>query len=150
VANSDVIEDPVQAASALRTCLKSCTHTWTRNHSAILHSLSGGLDSSIVLSSLADSPYKPKVTCATYYMPGGNSDERPYVRLAAAQYRCDYIERPRKLAATQFRDLLRLIPLVNPLSGGYYCLEFEAVEHQLAQELGIDGHCSGNPGDTVL
>ncbi|HVY79751.1 MAG TPA: hypothetical protein VG994_02120, partial [Steroidobacteraceae bacterium] len=49
-----LIEDPSAAAAMVREAVRSCVHAWASLHRAVIHNLSGGLDSSIVLSCLVN------------------------------------------------------------------------------------------------
>jgi asparagine synthase (glutamine-hydrolysing) len=75
------IQDAYEAAHALRTVIRYCTHTWVSQHSRIVLSLSGGLDSSIILTCLADAPSRPDIVCINQYA-NECGDERSYARLA--------------------------------------------------------------------
>jgi len=78
------IDDVRTAAARLRTTVKGVTHAWASRYDSILHLLSGGLDSSIILGCLTDAPSVPSVVCINnYYSRGSNSDERSFARLAA-------------------------------------------------------------------
>ncbi|MEJ1961528.1 MAG: asparagine synthase-related protein [Gammaproteobacteria bacterium] len=86
------IVDPAQAVAAVRETVKECIHAWASLHGSIVHNLSGGLDSSIVLGCLRSAPNNPRVTCIHYYAPAGNEDEREYARLVARHMDTELIE----------------------------------------------------------
>lgn len=99
IAEAHPIEDARSAAAELRTITKSCIHAWAGCYQGILHRLSGGLDSSIVLGCLQDAPSRPVVTCMNYYTEAGSdSDERHFARLAAKRAGCALIEKERATA----------------------------------------------------
>jgi asparagine synthase (glutamine-hydrolysing) len=83
VARSESIDDFSQAASELRSKVQLCVDGWALTHDRILLSLSGGLDSSIVLSCLKRAPNKPDVRCFTLYSRLGVGDERQFARCMA-------------------------------------------------------------------
>lgn len=71
----------------------ACTHAWASEYSHILHMLSGGLDSSILLACLNRAPTEPKVTSLNlFYSAGINSDEREFARMAARHFRSGLLE----------------------------------------------------------
>jgi asparagine synthase (glutamine-hydrolysing) len=114
IARRDPVENPQEAARLLRRTTRACVHGWASRHLGILHRLSGGLDSSIVLSCLADAPTRPDVTCLHYHSPDGRGDERTFARAAASRAHCELIELERNRTA----DLSRIctIPLTaSPL-----------------------------------
>src|SRR5688572_12863817 len=85
----------LDGAESVRAQTKRCVRAWASCYDHILHRLSGGLDSSIVLASLQDVPERPRITCVNYYSAGANSDERPFARLAARRAACELIEQER-------------------------------------------------------
>lgn len=83
IACTDVMDDPQLAAHELRRTAKACTQAWATRHHGILHALSGGLGSSIVLSCLRDGGRRSNITCFNYYSSSPGDDERYFARLAA-------------------------------------------------------------------
>lgn len=82
------------AASNVRKTTEYCVHALASSHSGILVSLSGGLDSSIVLSALSRSPHRPSIVATNYYSRGCG-DERRFARLMARSARCAILEQSR-------------------------------------------------------
>jgi asparagine synthase (glutamine-hydrolysing) len=95
IARTDRIEDVHEATAALHKAVKKSVHAWATCHESIILSLSGGLDSSIVLACLNDAPTHPRITCLTEYSCGSDTDEREFARLAVQGMRCIHIERRR-------------------------------------------------------
>lgn len=106
IRNGPVLEAP-EAAIAMRAVTRACTHALVSRHSTVIHKLSGGLDSSIILSCLADAPSRPTIICVNDYSDGAAEDERQYARLAATRAGCQLIEVPRN-------SKLRLSEILNP------------------------------------
>jgi asparagine synthase (glutamine-hydrolysing) len=92
IAAGAAIEDPVTARAELRSTVECCVDAWAACYRRILHSLSGGLDSSIVLACLSSSPTQPQVTCFTAYTAEADGDERQFARMAAARANCQLAE----------------------------------------------------------
>jgi asparagine synthase (glutamine-hydrolysing) len=92
IAAGAAIEDPGVARVELRRAVESCVAAWASCYPRILHSLSGGLDSSIVLACLSSSPTQPQVTCFTAYTAESEGDERPFARMAASRAHCQLAE----------------------------------------------------------
>jgi asparagine synthase (glutamine-hydrolysing) len=90
---SRLIENPSQARDALRETVRMCVWAWASCFDDILLRLSGGLDSSIILSCLMDAPDKPRIRCQTDYIAGTRSDEREYARAVALRAHCELTER---------------------------------------------------------
>jgi asparagine synthase (glutamine-hydrolysing) len=92
IAAGAAFEDPVEARLELRRAVESCVDAWASCYRRILHSLSGGLDSSIVLACLSSSPTQPQVTCFTAYTAESEGDERAFARMAASRAHCHLAE----------------------------------------------------------
>lgn len=84
-----------EASALLRHTVQDCAHAWASCYSILLLRLSGGVDSSILVSCLAPNRTGADVVCVNYHSPGSDSDERHYARLAAARAGRDLLERER-------------------------------------------------------
>jgi asparagine synthase (glutamine-hydrolysing) len=148
-AGEDSIEDFERAAQMLRATVRACVQSWRSLFSSILHSLSGGLDSSIVLSALAQSPRGP-VTALNLYTPTLEGDER-----ALAQKAADYLGVPlvqRQLDGTTVDPgrlwEMGLSPFPEP--GCVTELLTGAIEQRVAADTGAEALFSGVGGDGVF
>lgn len=114
LAASDPIEDFNTAVDHARHAVQSCVDAFASCHPRIVHMLSGGLDSSIVLACLMRSPSQPQVTCLNVYDPTLGGDERWFARLACDSLRyvdgraAQLLQRPRQLDAVQLEVLERI------------------------------------------
>jgi asparagine synthase (glutamine-hydrolysing) len=147
VAATDPIDDTQFAVRALRSTAKACADAWASCHDSIVHKLSGGLDSSIVLGCLAVAPTRPRITCLTHFVPGGNSNERPWARLAAARAGCEHIEAPASIEV-DFSDVLRVAPSVNPVSDLAF-LQRDSEMH-IARTMQASAISNGDGGDGLF
>lgn len=95
IARSPTAHSAAEAEVLLREVVRSCTRSWAACYETILFRLSGGVDSSILLSCLAPGATPADVLCLNFHSPGSNSDEREYARLAAGRVGRDLIERER-------------------------------------------------------
>ncbi|MBT9491132.1 MAG: asparagine synthase [Paucibacter sp.] len=84
-----------EATQLLGQTVRSCVRAWASCYDTLLLRLSGGVDSSILLSCLAADRTQADVICVNYHSPGSNSDERLYARLAAVRVGRDLLERER-------------------------------------------------------
>ncbi len=148
IADSAVIEDVAQAATALRETTRRCVHAWAGEHRSIIHTLSGGLDSSIVVSCLRDAPSSPAVACVNYYSPGADSDERSYAQLAARHAGYEIIERERDVAI-RLETLLDAPPSAYPVNCRYY-IENSAGEAHLTRDRQATAIFCGEGGDQIF
>ena len=144
-----LIEDPAAAIAAVRETVRNCVHTWASVHSSIVHNLSGGLDSSIVLSCLMDAPTRPDVTCLHYFAPASGEDERKYARIAASHFDAELVECPLDPARL---DLQRLMDIrYTPRPWFYiYDLEQGPLETQVAASRAATAVFSGSSGDGLF
>ncbi len=149
VARNDRIVKVDDAASQLRATTRGCIHAWASCYSGLIHNLSGGLDSSIVLSSLQDAPTRTPFTCLNYYGTGPSEDERQYARLIARHVGAELVES--RLDPTNVR-LERVTTLRRSARPWYYMYELEhgEVELQLARQKGANGLFSGSGGDGIF
>jgi len=107
------VEDVVEAARALRHTVRACAQAWAGCYDSILLRLSGGVDSSILLSCLARGLTPAHVTCVNYHSPGIDSDERRYARPAAAQAQRELVERER-VTGFRLESILDAAPTPTP------------------------------------
>ena len=93
VTRSRAITNGEEAARLLRATLRGCTRAQAENHANLLVRLSGGLDSSIILSCLSGAAGNANITAYTYFNPRGKSGELRWARLAAHAAGCRHLER---------------------------------------------------------
>lgn len=148
IADSEPIEDPRAAAAALRQCVREVIHAWASRYEHLLLSLSGGLDSSIVLACLRDAPSQPRITCFHYYPLGADLDERAFARAAAARAGLQLIERARD-SAFSLQPLLGLHRSPEPTNYPYF-LEHSRLDAELAAEHGAGAVVIGFGGDQLF
>lgn len=148
IARTDILEDADVASIELRRVAKSCIHSWAACYDSILHRLSGGLDSSIVLGCLQDAPTHPALTCLNYYSAGHDSDERHYANIAANHASIELIEQERG-SALRVENLLNIRRSVAPTM---YLgpLQSSKSEARLARETGAGAYFGGNGGDQLF
>ena len=150
---SKAIEDPNVAARTMRATLRWCTRSLCNDHRSILHRLSGGLDSSIIAACLADASNRAQLTCYTYYIPGGRSDERPWARLVASHHGLTHEEHASGPDLIPLPALLNMPPMSEPTAGLGYLLrgtleQRVAESHEGTAVFCGDGGDSGFCGDT--
>jgi len=149
IAQTDPIQDPDVAVRELRRVTRECIHAWAACYPNIVHSLSGGLDSSIVLSCLKSAPSQPNVTCLHYFGTGPDEDERKYARLMASHAGAELLEHRLTVAEAKLDQILNLRRSPRPW---FYMYEVEhsRFEGELAAERNVKGMFSGSGGDGVF
>lgn len=148
ISSSDIIEEPQEAIAKTRNVVRACVHAWASRHRRLVHFLSGGLDSSIILSCLRDAPTGPHVTCLNLRSGGSDGDERRYARPAAARAGCELVEWERQ-AACSLAPLLALPRTPFP-SSCFQHLEIGARENSLAMDRGATALFYGVGGDWLF
>jgi asparagine synthase (glutamine-hydrolysing) len=136
-----------QATQAIRQGTDYCVSALSSRHDRILVNLSGGLDSSIVLSSLGRAPHMPSLAAVNYYSPGPG-DERRFARIMAGTINCQLVERPRnqELDLRRFLDCNRTArPVLN-----FSAPDVEARNIALARELKATAIFNGELGDNIF
>lgn len=127
---------------------KRCVHAWASRHQNILHSLSGGLDSAVVLACLTSTPHRPTVTALNYYTDSARGDERRYARAAATQAHIELLEHKIRSEV----DLSRLLEVRLGARPGFYLtsVQFSDVECRAAVEYGATALFTGGWGDQLF
>lgn len=149
IARSDVVEDPDVAAKMFRTTTRACVRAWAARYEGILHRLSGGLDSSIVLGCLDSASSATPVTCLNYFGTGPFEDERRYARLAAQRANRRMIERAHDSGSVRLNTLLDVAPSHRPFLY-LYSVERGRLEADIAQREGATALFSGAGGDGLF
>ncbi len=144
---ADALEDARQAAEAMGRCVRDAVRAWAGCYRDVLLSLSGGLDSSIILASLARAA-GPRLHCYHYYPLEADLDERRFARAAAAAAGLTLIERPRP-AGFSLQPLLSIDPTPEPTNYMYY-LEHSRAEAAHAAECGAQAVFIGYGGDQLF
>lgn len=85
VCRSPPIEEHHFALSTLADVTEQCVDAWGSVYSNILHSLSGGFDSAVVLGLLKRAMVQPMITCVNRYNLAAGEDERSFARQAASR-----------------------------------------------------------------
>ncbi|WP_431286736.1 asparagine synthase-related protein [Roseateles chitinivorans] len=86
---------PGDAAAQMRDTVQACARAWASCYDTVLLRLSGGLDSSMLLSCLREEDTHAHVLAVNYHSPGSDSDERDYARLMAQRAGRELVERER-------------------------------------------------------
>jgi len=140
---------PDDAACALRDTVTGCIHAWASEFNNIVITLSGGLDSSIVLGCLASAPNKPRITCLNRYTPNETSDERKFARKIAASKGTRLIEVLEDPLKTSSLDVDQL-PIQAEPRPWRQSIGFGRSDYQVLQETHADTFFTGEGGDMIF
>ena len=134
-------------ARMVRDTTDHCVNALSSPHSKILVTLSGGLDSSIVLSSLRRASHAPSITAVNYHSRG-TGDERRFARSMARTVNCNLVERARNhsLDLRRIEECNRTVrPVLN-----FSAPDAEARNIALARELRASAIFTGELGDNIF
>lgn len=135
------------AAQQLKDVVRACAQSWASCYETILFRLSGGVDSSILLSCLSPDRTPADVICVNYHSEGSDSDERRFARLAAAHAGRDLIERERD---PSFR-IDRILEIARtPIPVPYIGWMNAATDARLARAHGATAMFTGTGGDPLF
>ena len=149
ICRSDVIDDFHSAASELEKTVSGCARTWASCYQNVIHSLSGGLDSAIVLKYLRDVLDRDRLTCLNFHSPDiPESDERVFARLVANQFDSELLE----LEFSNLEDLEELYTLPTTTKPAFWVfgLGNDRLLAQIAKERNVDGVSNGSGGDQLF
>jgi asparagine synthase (glutamine-hydrolysing) len=110
VCREDAIEDFDEACRQVRRVTQSCVDHWASRYDRIVHRLSGGLDSSVVLACLRRSPRRPTVTCLHIESGGPDDRERLFAELAAADAGVELVVQSGYSRGARYDDRLFCLP----------------------------------------
>ncbi len=91
IAKSEEIADFNTAAGLLRQSVQDCVAAWASRYTHIIHSLSGGFDSSITLACLHDTETASPL-CLNYRTEASDGDESAFARIAARHFGAELVE----------------------------------------------------------
>lgn len=145
----EITVDMVGAASLLRECVVDSAHAWCRCDEESLETSSGGLDSSIVLSSRKRSSLK-RTRLINYFLDNSDSDERPFFRrmIGHLGIEAEVIERQRD-PHLKLDGLMAMHRMPFP-SLCLHSLETSQWEAELSAQVGATAIWTGNGGDQVF
>lgn len=143
------IEEPEIAASELRYTTHECVRAWSSCYDSKLAMLSGGLDSSIVVSVLAAGSLGSDVVCINYRNAHDPvTDERSFAREVAneAGYALLELEQTATFSLARLLEMPRLAAPCQPLSE----LCNAAREREISQKYHASAVFSGHGGDQLF
>ena len=147
VAQSPAPDKLERAIERLRETVRACVLSWAGCYDSILLRLSGGIDSSILVSCLASGCAAAHVICVNYHSPGSDSDERDYARLAASKAGRELAEYERN-AGFQLEQVLNVARMPAPIN---YVGRLHAwVDAELAAVHGAAAMFTGGGGDQLF
>jgi asparagine synthase (glutamine-hydrolysing) len=151
ICTDNVIEDPDEAMTRMLYTTQQCIGAWASTYKSILHSLSGGFDSAVVLGCLSRAASRPSVTCINRFSEEAGGDERTFARLAATQAGVRLVERAWNSGGSSIDDRLLTAPrIVKPDVVGIFGLLDLVTRNEVAGEVRADSYWTGEGGDHIF
>lgn len=149
VHTSRTVESRHQAMQELRGVVKYCTNAWASCYSRILHQLSGGLDSAVVLSCLSRAYGSPDIVCENHFTPDAAGDERTLARQAAQFADVELIEIPIQSSDRSLEHMFEPGKVATP-SLMAFVPDTQSIREQLIKSRGVQAVFSGQGGDHLF
>jgi len=147
LARSPVNDRIPEAARLLRDRVRACTRAWAACYDTLLMRLSGGIDSSILLSCLSPASSPTDVIGINYFSEGANSDERHYARLVARRVGRDLLEKERD-RGFRIERVLEMARMPDP--SPYIGWMNARTDASLAASYGAAAMFTGGGGDALF
>jgi asparagine synthase (glutamine-hydrolysing) len=143
------MKDTRQVEQEMRDTVRACVHAWASCFRAISLELSGGFDSSVVASCLADAPTRPRVLCRNFYSAGPSSDERHYARAAARRAGFELAE---VLSRSDRRLELKRRSARSPVPIDCWMDDADATDayQEVIRDYGVEAEFTGDGGDELF
>ena len=144
-------EDYVSALATIRSTTLRCVSAWASVHDNILLSLSGGLDSAIVLGCLNELDECPQITCINIFSATSGDDERRYAGAAALRAGLELVALRRASPQGLFDARSLTAPkLPKPTIPWYFNMrQIELINH-VAGERHAESVWTGQGGDHIF
>lgn len=149
IAVSRSFEDYSRAQTELKRVTQQCINSWASAYSSILLSLSGGLDSAIVLGTLSRAGRRPAISCFNQCTEGTADDERRYARIAAARARVPLLEYTWSDLPLDSR-IFAIPKAPKPYPGDVYWWLECGVRDELAKRVAAEAIWTGQGGDHLF
>ena len=151
IARTLCVEDPKKAAADLRKTVYGCVAAWASCYRTIILELSGGLDSSILLSCLKRIPDGPDVVCLNFFTTDKKGDERDFARMSALEAGCELIEQSLQAEDANIYNVLQGPRFANPTPYAYIsATPYPDIFERVGREWNADGFFAGNGGDHLF
>lgn len=146
----EVVEDPLAARRLVREAIDCAVGSVGQSHERIMHLLSGGLDSSIVLGALRRTVDAQRISCLTFTQGNGSElDEVQFAKLAAEASGVEVSVARFKASGVDLSRAGELVSQPRPL-GYTFSIENDDAELEFARACGASVCTSGAGGDGLF
>jgi asparagine synthase (glutamine-hydrolysing) len=140
------VENREHAKEELSCVIQDCVGAWASCYGSILHELSGGLDSAIVLGCLSRMPGSRNILCENYFTKDAEGDERVFARQAARLAEVELIETAIPSSDRSIESMFESTRCATP-AHLVFVPETQSVREQVVKEHQIEAVFSGRGGD---
>ncbi len=145
------MDDYQTAVRQVKSTTQNCIRAWSSTFDHILHKLSGGLDSAIVLACLRQARNPERITCLNMFGENPREDERAYARLAANMTHTRLIEDTLDSASHAFDGRQFAVPkLPKPTTVPLFAILNIAKINRHALDVGARTIWTGQGGDHLF
>jgi asparagine synthase (glutamine-hydrolysing) len=146
-----VIEDFEDACRQVRNVTQACVDLWASKYDRIVHHLSGGLDSSVVLGCLRRSMHRPLVTCLHLESSGAGETERAFAQLAAGEAGMDLVVQSAHSEHAKYDERILRLPRAPKPSVAHLGFAIDSdLRNLLPSRMGADATWDGQGGDHLF
>ncbi len=149
VSERSVVEDPDAARAMLGARIRHCVTAWTSGYEGVLQELSGGLDSSIVASCVAQAVPGDNVLGFHFFTDAPQGDERRYARAVSKAAGIELREAECRLFTDSLREQLDPLRVATPSVLGFIPPS-EHLRRRLVQERRVGAVFTGQGGDHLF
>ncbi len=148
---AEPIEDGLEAAGRLLHTTQQCISAWASIYENILHGLSGGFDSAVVLGCLLRAPIRPEITCLNRFSSDAQGDERNFARIAAAKARVKLLEQPWNASKRLLGDCLpNATKMLKPTIPAFVGIPILDGRNEVARQVDAHVYWTGEGGDHLF
>jgi asparagine synthase (glutamine-hydrolysing) len=145
------IEDFEEARRQVGQVTQACIDFWGSKYDRIVHRLSGGLDSSVILGCLKRSPYCPALVCLHLESGGPDDNERMFAQMAAAEAGVELVLQPGYSANTKYDDrVFELSKAPNPSVANLGMTLDPDAQNQVPARMKAESVWDGEGGDHLF
>lgn len=140
------VENREHAMRELRDVIRSCVGAWASCYNSILHQLSGGLDSAVVLACLPHISDSLSIVCENHFTRNAEGDERDLARKAAKSAGVELIETPIQSSDRSIESMFESTKVATPTLTAFVP-ETQSRREEIVNTRGIEAVFSGQGGD---
>jgi asparagine synthase (glutamine-hydrolysing) len=149
IASAPAVEDIHEASSSLERVTRDCVLARASSYNSLVHQVSGGLDSAIVLACLNDCDPTTRIVCMNMFLTAAEGDERAFARSAAQRSERELVEIAQDPFAKPLEDMLLARSIPTPKLALVQS-DAEDQRERLVRKLNAQAIMTGQGGDHLF